>query len=767
MLEKIKSFFSNLKSYWNNLSPLKKTLLLIVFSIIFFLILLVVIFNSNQPLIDNSQDDNSIVQNAPEVRFNLYTIDKPPVLNPQDHYLYTLKSDFTDEQTQNIARNLGINGEIEKDSENKVLAFSPDNGAFEFDKVTGEFSTISFNPPPASSQFPEEAAIDILNDLGLYDPTIDCSITYKRYDTPDTTFVECHRTWELMSAPLVTLPGVLNTYDFNLDNIRVGYVELGGLDDPEVYDVSTGENGKARPIDFNSATIGIKNNEIVSIDSNLRWVESVSPVTTEEIISYSQAINELASGNTRLSLVVPEGQYTDWNEVFPDNKAFAQNAQVESINLVYLENLDGEKQITYEPVYLVYGKAKIESGYDVKFVQAVSALKNPNVLGEKTIAQAGFDEQRESLQIRDFIPESPTPTTSSENPPEKIVEEADCRFGTQQLTGKPWIEETFTLNIPDYGSMEVLRRKNSGTLFVKSTQASDSSISRARDAIFQALEDQYVFNYANREDKSLRLKDYGTLANLYEQAFSQNPNTPGFGFNVPYVPRYSYAIGSGHDRHDRLVANFERRAIEIDEGRPGIIREAGFPLEHDISLFMLWDGNSAKWKGCYLTGGSPFIFLYTDKKTDVRIETSDNTVYKNPDSEWSFSLNGSTSLYYEFDKNKVKLAGTGFGYSFEYSETEKALERIARDLGLNNEETRALKIEIANNLQFQNPEHLTLRLVSDNELNNKIPLSISPSPENITRIHFLIETNRLDLKEPDLEKIERSGFSLVEIGASR
>lgn len=766
MLEKLKVNFSNLKTSWNNLSRLKKILFISVLVVILVQIFLLTFFNSNQTSAPIPQDNNSTVQNAPDVKFNLYSINKPPVLNPQDHYLYTLKSNFTDEQIQNIARNLGINSELESDSDNKVLAFSPDNGVFEFDRITGEFKAISFSPAPATSQFPEVSAIDLLNDLGLYDPTIDCSITYKRYDTPHTTFVECHRTWELMSAPLVTLPGVLNTYDFNVDNIRVGYVGQAGLDDPEVYDISTGENGKARPIDFNSVTIGIKNNEIVSIDSNMRWVESVSPVTSEEIISYSEAINSLASGNTRLSLVIPEGQYSEWNDVFPDNQAFAQNANVTSINLIYLESLGGEKQITYEPMYLVYGTAKIESGHSVKFVQAVSALKNPNVLGEQALAQAGFDEQRESLQIRDFIPESPTPTIPSENPPEKIVEEADCRFGTQRLTGKPWIEETFSLDIPGYGRMDVLRRNRSGTLFVKSTEASDSSISAARNAIFQALEDQYIFNYANREDKSLRLKDYGNLVNLYEQAFGQNPDTPGFGVNFFFLPRYAYAKGLGHDRHDRLVENFERRAIEIDEGRPGIIREAGFPLDHDISLFMLWDGNSEKWKGCYLTGGSPFIFLYTDKKTDVSINPS-HVVYKNPDSDWSFSLNGSTSLYYEFDKSKVKLAGTDYGYSFEYSKTENALESIARDLGLNSEETRAFKIEIENSLQSLNPEYLSLRLVSEEELNEKLPLKVSPKPDNSTRIHFLIETEKLDLKVPDLEKIKRSGFSLVEIGASR
>jgi len=793
MPAKIKSLINDIKDYWNNLSKTKKILFVSASTLLFLVaITIVIIYPTDKPVFfDESKKQGEIsIREAPKVRFDLYTITNPPQINLTNLSNYKLKTDFSDEEVQRIASVLGINAGNSSYQSDKAVLFDLKEGLLDFDKKTGGFNFLSLKTVKTSATDPQGAAVELLQETGIYDETIECGITYKRKNAPDTTFVECHRNWEKLGAPLLTLPGILNGAGLNTNNLAVGKIDQYAPDDYDVYDVSTGENGRARPDDFNTITVAVKNqNSIITVQSTMRWVENKTPIDPNKFITYSKALEMLSNGETSLSLVVPDlSGDKDWDTVFPENKAFSNIADVRDLKVIYLEKMSGERQREYSPVYLVYGTADIESGNTVKFVQAVPAeVGVSEVLAVSTgSAEIDTDTERRSLQLRDFIPETPESSTPAPSVPPEVKENVDCREGVYSLDdpSKPWRNlPNFTLSIPGYGNMVVVRKPGAPhTLFVKTTDAADSSLEAARDAVYQAIGDQYLINYLNTRGTGddVRLKDYGSLKNFYETRFPRiNPAIPYPAFNE--FPEYWMTVAEPGSRYRNAAESFEKRAIDADNGKTVNVQSPGFPPEilDSISLLTSLDGASDRWQKCYLTGGSPFIFLYPERTIDVSVKTSPNTTYTYPetDDEWHVTVNKNgeienvgESLYYEFDEDKTNLLSTNVGYSVKIDRLRNLIERMANELGLNSNESKALNTELKNTAgRLGDTEYITLKLVKQEELGSKLSIKIKPNPDNLVRIHFLVSaTNTLQsINEPKFEKIKRSGFTVVEIGASK
>lgn len=126
-------------------------------------------------------------------------------------------------------------------------------------------------------------------------------------------------------------------------------------------------------------------------------------------------------------------------------------------------------------------------------------------------------------------------------------------------------------------------------------------------------------------------------------------------------------------------------------------------------------------------------------------------------------------LYYEYNKAKVTVPEPTAGFAIPYNQWEATVRNaIAVKLKLSKPETDQLVIEVKNVL-FQLPKssYLKLSLVSEDEINSKLPVSINPNPNTIHRIQILVAPidQQVNIPTPVLTPLSRAGFTAIELGA--
>ncbi len=337
----------------------------------------------------SSQSTSLPTYPAPAVKFNSYQIsDAAKALKVPDQVKqYLLRAHFSDSDVKAFSRAFGLNDYYLDESGQAVASNVSDvnnQGLMNFDKTTGFFSYRSYGliQPSASSSGTINAAVSYLSDVGLTDPTIGCNHSYQQTTLPGVTFVECHRQWDKLGLPLVNLPGVLNIPENQtFTATRPGDVAEFSLLDPSIASVSAygvlkpTDNGKSRPSDFNTVTVGLwGGTNIYSLSSNLRTIISSSVVTN--LLTPDEALQAFKDQKAEVSLTLPTGQGSfDFAKAYPNNQALAQTATINKLYLVYLEKPHDQAQTDYSPYYLIQGTANLSSGYTVKFVQVLSAIK--------------------------------------------------------------------------------------------------------------------------------------------------------------------------------------------------------------------------------------------------------------------------------------------------------------------------------------------------------------------------------------------------------
>jgi len=324
---------------------------------------------------------------------------------------YTFNSGFSLPFVSIIGQKLGL--KENKQEANTVLLYnSPEsnNPAYlQFNLDNGKYEYNSYG----SLALPEGPAVNTrvrnyLLGLGLIDETVGCDITYQRTSISDATFVECHRDWNKAGLPIYNFIGLLNIPELSsLEQVKVGMVDEYTMDDTDIVNVSTGQDGKARPNDYNTVTAVVDGNgNLLRLTSNLRMIEASVDFAQNDLYTPSEALNLFKSGSSTLSLVVPADQKAAWDTVFPENTAYNLKANVTDFVLTYIENPFGGKSLT--PMYLARGTAETAEGYQVKFLQAVPAGRNQQTLSGEVaglMAAAVTPPDDEGLKLGTFNPE--------------------------------------------------------------------------------------------------------------------------------------------------------------------------------------------------------------------------------------------------------------------------------------------------------------------------------------------------------------------------
>ena len=176
----------------------------------------------------------------------------------------------------------------------------------------------------------------------------------------------------------------------------------------------------------------------------------------------------------------------------------------------------------------------------------------------------------------------------------------------------------------------------------------------------------------------------------------------------------------------------------------------------------------------------PIIYLYPTTDTEVEIKLLNDkyltTTYPKYNNSWTVMASNDGKLidlktgreqyglYWEGINNNVKIENDGF--IVEGKDTLEFLEDKLRILGLSDREADEFIIYWLP--KMENNKYNYIRFETIDEINEYMPLSISPTPDSIIRVWMTYKplTEKIDVIEQKLESTERYGFSVVEWGGT-
>lgn len=183
----------------------------------------------------------------------------------------------------------------------------------------------------------------------------------------------------------------------------------------------------------------------------------------------------------------------------------------------------------------------------------------------------------------------------------------------------------------------------------------------------------------------------------------------------------------------------------------------------------------------YMTADKPVIYLYPTKETEttVKLLNAERITCSYPKyvDEWNVLAkpNGDLidldtgrnlySLYYE-SEIVVDINVTNEGFVIKGEDSTKFLEEKLAVLGLTEREVEEFIIYWLPKLESNKYNYI--RFATDEEINNNMPLEISPKPDTIIRVLMTFKglENPIEVEEQKLETPERKGFTAVEWGGT-
>lgn len=177
----------------------------------------------------------------------------------------------------------------------------------------------------------------------------------------------------------------------------------------------------------------------------------------------------------------------------------------------------------------------------------------------------------------------------------------------------------------------------------------------------------------------------------------------------------------------------------------------------------------------------PIIYIYPEEEqiVDVKLGYKENLLVSYPvyDEGWNVLakpdgtlIDNKTnrelySLYYE-SQNKIDFKIEEDGFVISKEELIPFLEEKLEILGLNPREQEEFIIYWLPILQKNN--YTYIRFAEQEEINKNMPLQIEPKPQTTIRVLMTFKglENKINVKEQELTKVERKGYTVVEWGAT-
>lgn len=169
----------------------------------------------------------------------------------------------------------------------------------------------------------------------------------------------------------------------------------------------------------------------------------------------------------------------------------------------------------------------------------------------------------------------------------------------------------------------------------------------------------------------------------------------------------------------------------------------------------------------------PAIYLYPEKKSKINVSLNINGIITVSEPEYNTGWNVIADnnglinsrydyLFYEAQLKNITLPEEG--WIVKYSELEKWFDNKLPELGLIKKEIEQFKEYWLKELKKAN--YYEIKLLSSDFLEKNMRLVIHPKPETLIRLNFYFTplNEKITIKEPDIIKPERKGFTIVEWG---
>lgn len=174
----------------------------------------------------------------------------------------------------------------------------------------------------------------------------------------------------------------------------------------------------------------------------------------------------------------------------------------------------------------------------------------------------------------------------------------------------------------------------------------------------------------------------------------------------------------------------------------------------------------------------PIIYIYPQSDMDLKIKlgNSNNLIYTYPkyNNEWNVHVSSDGNIYdYDTNRNYYGLYWEAYdnyeldmstGFVVKGNDVVKFLEEKLEILGLNEYEINEFIIYWIDKLESNEYNFISFRSIDD--INRTMPLIIDKEPDTLIRI--MMDYKKLDkrikVKEQELTKVERNGYTIVEWG---
>ncbi len=177
----------------------------------------------------------------------------------------------------------------------------------------------------------------------------------------------------------------------------------------------------------------------------------------------------------------------------------------------------------------------------------------------------------------------------------------------------------------------------------------------------------------------------------------------------------------------------------------------------------------------------PIIYIYpeTDMDLTITLGNKDALLYTYPkyNNSWNIHVTTDGNIYdYQTNRNYYALyweatdnykLDMSTGFVVKGTDTVKFLEEKLAILGLNDYEINEFIIYWIDKLENNNYNFISFRSLE--EINNSMPLNISQTPDTLIRVMMDYKPldNYIEVKEQELNKVERKGYTVVEWGGTK